>query len=880
MFRKRDSRGRFAKEHVDETNVNQDTSIPDEKNDEVKISDTDSTNEVIKQEHDQETNVLSEKNIEAVTSVDEVQEDKSTEVKEVTPSSKEEKADEQDDDEATEHKPSKDELKAEKRAEKRRNKAEKKKNRANRHLFSWALFKENFKSHFKSLLIVSLGNATIMAIIIGILSGLHINATSNSLKDLFGSADTESEVKSGAISFYSAFNGGAESFDEFKNGTNTLEESLKKILSMPGDSQTTTKIDALKLVYNAKLLIVDGSDDAKHEAAKKAVIDEVEKTFTSETPDSQKIAVKTIINKFFDLYRANNKGNTADLLKSSIQQTLGTILSTTFNSSETESLEIEKIAKNIFDQYYAEGANKDQIINENVIKLMKYATPSDKREFAANLSAELDKAYQANPEEYVKDESIENGILKDAIIKETLKTVQSVAYLKYLPDFVVDCYTSNFGYPITYVPTGEYNDNGTEKVEMIEVKVYNPNVFIEREAKMGTTSNMVEKLHKEAITGEPYTEDQINEAKKEANDELSFLGGELNKFFADYIKNYDAYHINGLINEEKIISNAVSIVKSKAAETIINDYNDKHDVHITSIDEVTAKEYTMDGHELMQTVDSYAVSGIASYKTLYDTSISNGYSASDSQLIAVAKGSLGVIDQLPNSIQESLNEMGDMNTYGIIVGVIAFGIAVLLIPMVYTVLTANSLVSEKIESGSLAFTMSTPISRGSFIFTSGAYLVFTEIFMGLCLTVISVLAQCLGGWLGSGDLFTSLPIDNILAYAFGNFMVTLAISGICFMSSCFFNKTNTNIGVSGGISIFFFICAILGLFATKAIPGTIRIDSMEIFNYVTIFSLFDSLSVMSGDCALYWGKLVALLLIAAITYIIGSIKFTKKDLPL
>ena len=282
----------------------------------------------------------------------------------------------------------------------------------------------------------------------------------------------------------------------------------------------------------------------------------------------------------------------------------------------------------------------------------------------------------------------------------------------------------------------------------------------------------------------------------------------------------------------------------------------------------------------MQYVDSYAASGITSYRTYKDDSLTNGYNAKEAQLIAIARGSLGVINQLPSSIQDSLNEMGDMNTYGIIVGVIAFGIAVLLIPMVYTVLTANSLVSEKVESGSLAFTMSTPISRQSFIFTSGVYLVFTEVFMAVVLILVSVIAQLLGGYIGSGDLLTSLPLLDILAYGFGNFMVSLAISGICFMSSCWCNKTNNNIGVSGGISIFFFICAILGLFATKAIPGTIRIETMNIFNYCTIFSLFDSLAVMSGDWFIYFMKLIGLLAIAIVTYIAGSIKFTKKDLPL
>lgn len=748
------------------------------------------------------------------------------------------------------------------------------------HLFSGALFKENFKSHLKSLLVVSLGNASIMAIIIGILSGLHINSTSNALKDLFGNADTESTVKEGAISFYSAFNGCAESFDTVKNGKSTLKNSLSKILEMPNSASTITKIDALKVIYKGRYLLESGTEEEKHLAAKEFTLNEVKKTFTSQTPVEEQNATLIVVDQFLEEYNLDSSGATKTLLQKAISKSLSTILAKNFNSSEKDKEELDVLVKELVENYNKEDANKAEVLEGYTIKLLKYASSSDQRDFTIKLSEELTKAYEVDMAKYLSDASIENNILKTKIIEESLKEIQSIAYLKFLPDFIVDYYTSNFGYPITYVPTGEFNENGTEKTKMIEIKVYNPDLYIKKDAKMGTNSTLVEKLHKEIITGEPYSEEEINDAKEEANKELAVLKNRIEEFFVDYLKNYDSYHNKGLIEDDLLIKKAVYLVKEQAAKTLVEDFNKNNSTHISSIDEITVNNYSMDGKELMQYVDSYAASGITSYRTYKDDSLTNGYNAHEAQLIAVSKGSLGVINQLPSSIQDSLNEMGDMNTYGIIVGVIAFGIAVLLIPMVYTVLTANSLVSEKVESGSLAFTMSTPISRQSFIFTSGVYLVFTEIFMAVVLIAVSVIAQILGGYIGSGDLLTSLPLLDILAYGFGNFMVSLAISGICFMSSCWFNKTNNNIGVSGGLSIFFFICAILGLFATKAIPGTIRIETMNIFNYCTIFSLFDSLAVMNGDWFLYFMKLIGLLGITVITYIIGSIKFTKKDLPL
>ena len=771
-----------------------------------------------------------------------------------------------------------DEIKKElkKTAKKKKKKAKKE---MNKHLFSTAIFKENFKSHFKSLMIVSLGNALIMAIIIGILSGLHINSTSTALKDLFGNADTESTVKEGAISFYSAFDGCSVTFDTIKDGKEKINKTLEKVLELQNDKTTLAKIDALKLLYNGKYALTNGTDKQKHDAAKEYALQEAKKTFTSQTPETEQNLIIEVLGSFLDEYFKDSSLATKDLVNKVIENNLASIIAKNLNLNSEEEIEISEIIKNLIKDYNAPQANKKEVLEGYSIRFFKFVA-GDEKEFATDLSNVLYDTFNKDRKNYIEDKSIENKILKEKITTECLKTIGSIAYIKYLPDFVVDYYTSNFGYPITYVKTGEYNENGTEKLKMIEVKLYNPDVYIKKESKMGTTSSLVEKLHKEVITGVPYTNEELDSAKDEAIEDVKKIAVVLDNYFTDYIKNYENYHENGQINDDLLLRKAVVLVKKVAEEQLISDYNKNNKVQISSIDEITVNNYSMDGKELMQYVDNYAASGITSYKTYKADAIKNGYNKNEAQLIAVSKGSLGVINQLPTSIQDSLTEMGNMNTYGIIVGVIAFGIAVLLIPMVYTVLTANSLVSEKIESGSLAFTMSTPISRGSFIFTSGIYLIFTEIFMAVCLTGVSVIAQLIGGYFGSGDLLTALPISNIVAYGLGNFMVSLAISGICFMSSCLFNKTNNNIGVSVGISIFFFICAILGLFATKAIPGTIRITSMNIFNYLTIFSLFDSLAVMDGSWMLFFMKLLVLFGITIVTYIIGSIKFTKKDLPL
>ena len=94
-----------------------------------------------------------------------------------------------------------------------------------------------------------------------------------------------------------------------------------------------------------------------------------------------------------------------------------------------------------------------------------------------------------------------------------------------------------------------------------------------------------------------------------------------------------------------------------------------------------------------------------------------------------------------------------------------------------------------------------------------------------------------------------------------------------------FNKTKYAIGVGGGISIFFLVSSILGLFGSEVMPLALRIDSMNFFNYLTIIRLFDVQSILDGTSTFYY-LLIPLLAISVVTYLVGCVVFTKKDLPL
>ncbi len=73
-----------------------------------------------------------------------------------------------------------------------------------------------------------------------------------------------------------------------------------------------------------------------------------------------------------------------------------------------------------------------------------------------------------------------------------------------------------------------------------------------------------------------------------------------------------------------------------------------------------------------------------------------------------------------------------------------------------------------------------------------------------------------------------------------------AMSGICFTTSCWFDRSKHAMGLGGGLSMFFLVATMLGLFGSPILPSIIRMDALNYFNYVSIITLFDPISILDG----------------------------------
>ena len=85
--------------------------------------------------------------------------------------------------------------------------------------------------------------------------------------------------------------------------------------------------------------------------------------------------------------------------------------------------------------------------------------------------------------------------------------------------------------------------------------------------------------------------------------------------------------------------------------------------------------------------------------------------------------------------------------------------------------------------------------------------------------------------------------------------------------------------IGGGLSIFSLVAAMLGLFGSKVIPTIVRLKALNFFNYATVITLFDAISIIDGTLTYLW-KFAILLVLGIIGYVAGSMRFVKKDLPL
>lgn len=212
---------------------------------------------------------------------------------------------------------------------------------------------------------------------------------------------------------------------------------------------------------------------------------------------------------------------------------------------------------------------------------------------------------------------------------------------------------------------------------------------------------------------------------------------------------------------------------------------------------------------------------------------------------------------------------------------IYYGMIGLILPTIYILISSNKLLAGQVDKGSMAYVLSTPKRRITVCVTQMVYQIGTILIMFALTTVMHLIVNTVSPLdLASAAAILKIEVSGTLSAGQIVLMnvtycaACLALAGICYMFSGIFNLSKYSTGASGVVCGVAILGSLFGMFGSM-----LDVDALAIFKYVSVYSLFDLNSILTGGIA--WIVLLAVALAGAVaTYAVGTWRFCKKDLPL
>lgn len=189
-----------------------------------------------------------------------------------------------------------------------------------------------------------------------------------------------------------------------------------------------------------------------------------------------------------------------------------------------------------------------------------------------------------------------------------------------------------------------------------------------------------------------------------------------------------------------------------------------------------------------------------------------------------------------------------------------YGMLMMIMPMIYTIIEANRLVARYVDGGGMAYLLAAPHSRKSVARTQALALVTGEALLMAFSFGVGVLCCAL---LAPG----ALDIPSFAVMNAGALLLHLAISGFCFFISCCCDESKTALSITSGVLIFMYVCQMMKNLG----------DKLSVCQYFTVFTLFDANALLAGQIKAYL-FMGALALLTALFYALGVRRFCRRDL--
>ncbi|MBP1948469.1 ABC transporter permease subunit [Virgibacillus litoralis] len=219
--------------------------------------------------------------------------------------------------------------------------------------------------------------------------------------------------------------------------------------------------------------------------------------------------------------------------------------------------------------------------------------------------------------------------------------------------------------------------------------------------------------------------------------------------------------------------------------------------------------------------------------------------------------------ELPEGLMSAFGFNEGINSLSGFVAGEYYGLLFIIILLIYCVTTATQLIVRLVDQGSMAYLLSSGLSRSKIAMTQIAVILLGLIFIIVVTTISGVVGA---------DIF--IEEDNFNAANFVElnivtFLLFFVISSYCFLFSCLFNDEKKTLSIAGGLSFVFFAVDMVSKISDK-------LDWMQNF---TIFSTFKATEIAQGTVNII-PICIGLGVAGIILYSVAVFIFNKRDLPL
>ncbi|MBN2794383.1 MAG: hypothetical protein JXR88_03170 [Clostridia bacterium] len=220
----------------------------------------------------------------------------------------------------------------------------------------------------------------------------------------------------------------------------------------------------------------------------------------------------------------------------------------------------------------------------------------------------------------------------------------------------------------------------------------------------------------------------------------------------------------------------------------------------------------------------------------------------------------GMLKMLPEAMIKGFGFEGIGTELTAYLGSYLYGFIYLTFPIIYIVVVSQNVIVKHVDSGSMAYLLTTPNTRKSIALTQSSFLVST-LFLILLINVMT-------GILMSITMFPGhLQIGPYIALNIATFGTLYLIASFDFFLSCFFNDSKKMLSIGASIPILFIALKMLSALG----------EELAFLKYFTLFSLLDVNRILGSGSFTVTISAITLLFGTGIFY--GSIVlFDKKSL--